>query len=308
MATPTFNPYQQPQPTPPTSYPPGEPPAPGPVPVYVYPQQPYPQQPYRQQPYPQQPYPQQYAPAPPPPSEPRNGVGITALCLGITGSVIALIPILGLFGLAMGLAGVVLGIVALSRCRKGKATNRKTSWFGLGVSLLAVALGIVGMVIVSNAFNTLDEKINNLPTSAPAPVASSAAPATQPTPARTTAPAPKPTPTVTVTAPPAPAPALTPPPAPVQGVWMWAPVVFNLTASESAYVYNVPSNAGGYVGTVYGSAAIICSVQGTTVSTTYAGSSSNWDYVTSPFAGWVPDVFLDTRSSGHPNGAVAPRC
>ena len=93
-----------------------------------------------------------------------------------------------------------------------------------------------------------------------------------------------------------------------RGVWMWAPVVSNLTASESAYVGNIPSNAGGYVGTVYGSAAIICSVQGTTVSTTYAGSSSNWDYVTSPFAGWVPDVFLDTRSSGHPNGAVAPRC
>ena len=93
-----------------------------------------------------------------------------------------------------------------------------------------------------------------------------------------------------------------------RGVWMWAPVVSNLTASESAYVCNIPSNAGGYVGTVDGSAAIICSVQGTTVSTTYAGSSSNWDYVTSPFAGWVPDVFLDTRSSGHLNGAVAPRC
>ena len=69
-----------------------------------------------------------------------------------------------------------------------------------------------------------------------------------------------------------------------------------------------PATRAATSGRSYGSAAIVCSVQGTTVSTTYAGSSSNWDYVTSPFVGWVPDVFLDTRCvGGHPERRPWPR-
>jgi len=90
-------------------------------------------------------------------------------------------------------------------------------------------------------------------------------------------------------------------------VWMWAPKVAT-PAGVTVHVHTSTSQYATNLGAVYDSAGIVCSAPGETVSTGYAGSSSNWDYVTYPAAGWVADVFLDTRTPSNPSGAVAPRC
>lgn len=103
-------------------------------------------------------------PPPYPPSQPqaRNGFGITALVLGIVGVVIGTIPILGIPALAVGAVGIVFGGLALGRVRKRVATNKKMSWWGLSLSAVAVVLGIVGVVIVSNAFNDVQHNLNDI--------------------------------------------------------------------------------------------------------------------------------------------------
>ena len=132
-------------------------------------------------------------PAPAP--EPHNGFGITALVLGIVGCVLGLIPILGIPAIALGLIGLVFGGLALRRIQEKTATNKVMSWFGAVLSAGALVLGVIGIVIVTHAFDQLKHDLNTA-----APVATpSAAPVITPT---ATRPVPaKPNPTVTVTKP-----------------------------------------------------------------------------------------------------------
>ena len=133
---------------------------------------------------PQQPYsfdpnqaaaPQQWAPAPGGqpqvvyPAAPRNGLGITALCLGIVGILFGLIPFTGFVAFALGAVGVILGLVGFSRARKRVATNTKTAVSGTILSLVAIGLGIWGMVVVFTGLNQLSQDLNNLPAMPPAP-------------------------------------------------------------------------------------------------------------------------------------------
>jgi hypothetical protein len=85
----------------------------------------------------------------------RNGLGIAAFALGVTGTVIGMIPILGIPALAAGLTGFGLGLGALRRLRHRWADNKVMTWFGVALSAAAVALGIVGMVIVTRTVNQL---------------------------------------------------------------------------------------------------------------------------------------------------------
>jgi len=65
-----------------------------------------------------------------PPAHPRNGIGITALVLGIV-AVIASITVIG---------GILLGFIGRSRAKKGQATNG-------GVALAGIITGAIGLVL-----------------------------------------------------------------------------------------------------------------------------------------------------------------
>ncbi|MFP5020979.1 DUF4190 domain-containing protein [Pseudonocardia phyllosphaerae] len=148
----------------------------------------YPQQPQGGYPYsyaPQQGYgpqqggpaeiPQQWAPpgyapqppagwGPPPAPAPRNGLGIAALCLGIVGILFGMIPFTGFIAFGLGAVGLILGLVGLGRARKKVATNLKTAIAGGILSIIAIALGIWGMVIVFTGLSKLSDDLNNIPT------------------------------------------------------------------------------------------------------------------------------------------------
>ena|GEM_PF-3572561 len=114
---------------------------------------------------PNPPSPQAYSPAyhgypPVPVPQPRNGLGIAALVLGLVGLLFGLIPLTGFVAIVLGVIGLVLGLVGLGRVRKHIATNRVLSWFGVGTSLAAVVLGIVGLVILSNAVDDAVDEID----------------------------------------------------------------------------------------------------------------------------------------------------
>jgi uncharacterized membrane protein len=92
----------------------------------------------------------------------RNGLGISAFVLGLAGSVVGLIPILSIPALISGLIGFGLGLGGLRRLRRRTADNRVMTWVGTVFSVLAVVLGIVGMVIVAKAFNQLGTDLGNI--------------------------------------------------------------------------------------------------------------------------------------------------
>ena len=120
--------------------------------------QPYGQQPYGQQPYGQQPYGQQYGqqPAPQWGQQPaygqpaygqqpaaRNGLGITALVLGILALLLCWFPGVGL---VLGIAAIVFAIVHLRRVGKLQATTRA---FGIVGLILGVISSLVGAAIIA---------------------------------------------------------------------------------------------------------------------------------------------------------------
>lgn len=114
-----------------------------------------------------QPFQEHYPPQPPSPPydwqqrepAPAAGMQTAAMVCGIVGSVIALVPILGLIGLALGLVAFVLGAIAWKR-RAGHP--RGVAAAGIILGAVAILLGIVGLVIVNNAIDDLDRDINEI--------------------------------------------------------------------------------------------------------------------------------------------------
>lgn len=106
-----------------------------------------------------------------PPKVTKNGLGIAAFVLGIVGSVIGLIPLLGIPAIILGLIGIGLALGAFRRLHKGGADNRVMTWFGAVLSVLAVILGVVGVAIVNKSVNDLNNSLN----AASAPTATASA-------------------------------------------------------------------------------------------------------------------------------------
>jgi hypothetical protein len=103
------------------SYPPPPPPSYPPPPGYgPHPYGPYPGMPYGAA-----------------PAGPRNGLGITALVLGIVG-LLAFWSVVG--GIVLGVAAVIFGIVGYGRARRGIANNR-------GIAIAGIVLGGLAIVI-----------------------------------------------------------------------------------------------------------------------------------------------------------------
>jgi uncharacterized membrane protein len=73
-------------------------------------------------------------PTPPPsPSFTRNGLGTTALVLGVIGVILAWIPFIGFFGFILGVLAIIFGAIGVYRTYHGTATNRIMSSSGSGL-------------------------------------------------------------------------------------------------------------------------------------------------------------------------------
>ncbi len=98
-----------------------------------------------------------------PPQHPRNGLGITALVLGVV-AVIASITVIG--GILLGIIAIVLGFLGRSRAKKGQATNGGVALGGIITGALALVLSIVLVVagaalLFGNGGSDLVNCINN---------------------------------------------------------------------------------------------------------------------------------------------------
>lgn len=116
-----------------------------------------------------------YPPRPPPPpgagqwlpagyyqkAPPQLGTGlqVTSIIAGIFGVICGLIPLFFLGAWAFGLVALVVGIMAYRRAR---SVGQKQGRAGIILGVIALALGVVGIVIVSDAFDDLDDDLTCL--------------------------------------------------------------------------------------------------------------------------------------------------
>ncbi|GAB7192026.1 hypothetical protein NUM3379_27350 [Kineococcus sp. NUM-3379] len=83
-----------------------------------------------------------------PPAAPRNGLGLTALILGIVGILLSW-TVVG--GILLGIAAIVLGVIGRKRARRGEATNGGVALGGIITGAIALVLGVV-MIALSAWF------------------------------------------------------------------------------------------------------------------------------------------------------------
>jgi membrane-bound ClpP family serine protease len=88
--------------------------------------------------------PAQPAPLPPPtaPARPRNGFGVAALVIGVASLVAGISFVLFPLALVGGLAGLILGIIALARGKNRGATNPGQAIAGVVCCALALVISI----------------------------------------------------------------------------------------------------------------------------------------------------------------------
>lgn len=95
--------------------------------------------------------------APPPPAsrsdyraaQPRNGVGVAALVVGVVSLVLAVLIFFSPFSFILGLIAIILGIIGMSRASKGAATNRGQAAAGLITGILSILVAIaVGVSLI----------------------------------------------------------------------------------------------------------------------------------------------------------------
>ena len=125
--------------------------------------------------------------SPPLPPIARNGFGITALALALTGVVFGLVPFTGFLALILGALAVLFGLLGGARVRRGEATNRRMTFTGTMLGVLVAALGIWGISITFNAMNKLGTDLQGIGQQSSSAVATEApstysdAPVPQPT-------------------------------------------------------------------------------------------------------------------------------
>lgn len=113
------------------------------------------------------------APASSAPVAPRNGFGVTALVLGIVGTVFSWVPVLGLI---LAVLAVVFGALGYSRACKGQATNSGTAIAGLVLGVIAFVIQIVVFAAVGSAANQVNKDLHTLPVPFPPSAAAPARP------------------------------------------------------------------------------------------------------------------------------------
>jgi membrane-bound ClpP family serine protease len=93
----------------------------------------------------------------------RNGLGVSALILGVVALALAWIPIVNYLAVVIGLVGLVLAIVGLVRVRRRGANNPVVTVLGGALSVVAIVLSFVFffafVAAVDEGVRQLDEEI-----------------------------------------------------------------------------------------------------------------------------------------------------
>jgi hypothetical protein len=92
----------------------------------------------------------------------RNGLGIAALCCGLVGLLIGLVPLMFLASGALGILAIVFAVIAMRRAQRGEASNRSMAIVALGTGIGASILAVTGIVIVFSGLNTLSHDLSNV--------------------------------------------------------------------------------------------------------------------------------------------------
>lgn len=71
---------------------------------------------------------------------PKNGIGLTAMILGIVGFVLSLIPLIGVVAWPLVILGLIFGMIGIVRAYRKIATN-------MGMAIAGTALSAVGLVV-----------------------------------------------------------------------------------------------------------------------------------------------------------------
>lgn len=92
----------------------------------------------------------------------RNGLGVAALCCGLAGVLLGLVPLLFLGSGALGILAIVFGITGVRRAMRRRASNRGIAFTGLLTGVVAVALAIWGVVIIVSGLNAVSGELDHL--------------------------------------------------------------------------------------------------------------------------------------------------
>lgn len=82
-------------------------------------------------------------------AQPTNGMGVTALVLGIVGLVFSFIPIIGVIAWPLVILGVIFGGVGISKANSVPGMPKGTAVAGLVCSLVGLAMCLIWAVAVS---------------------------------------------------------------------------------------------------------------------------------------------------------------
>jgi hypothetical protein len=96
------------------------------------------------------PPPQPYSGFAPPPTGPRNGLGVAALVIAIIGLVFCW-SVVG--GVILGICAVIIGFVARSRVKRGEATNGGVAIAGIVLGFLAIIVSLIFIPIWIGVFD-----------------------------------------------------------------------------------------------------------------------------------------------------------
>lgn len=91
----------------------------------------------------------------------RNGLGIAALCCGLVGILVGLIPFMFLASGALGILAVVFGLVGIRRVGRREASNRGMAIAGLVTGVIAFAMAIWGISIIMSGLNSLSGDLDH---------------------------------------------------------------------------------------------------------------------------------------------------
>ncbi|HKP44459.1 DUF4190 domain-containing protein [Mycobacterium sp.] len=96
------------------------------------------------------PPPQPYSGFTPPPTGPRNGLGVAALVIAIIGLVFCW-SVFG--GVILGVCAVIIGFVARGRVKRGQATNGGVAIAGIVLGFLAIIVSLIFIPIWIGMFD-----------------------------------------------------------------------------------------------------------------------------------------------------------
>ena len=109
-------------------------------------------------------------------------MAVAALVLGLIGLLAGIIPLLFFVAIPCGVLALVFGFVGRRRAVDQQAPGKGMATSGLVMGVLAVGLGVLGVVIIGSAVDKIGETIDSVLSTLPASLPESSTPETAPAP------------------------------------------------------------------------------------------------------------------------------